>query len=106
MAGLSLVEFLGLALALVGAHEVLQRGFEAQDLVFGARDFFFQFADPVFHLLTLDRIQAFLRRVRGVRDSVPIRWGCSWFRFGRRFMFRSRHIIESRRDVLATLFAP
>ena len=69
MRGFVLVKFLRLALVFVRADEVLQRGFALRDRRFGVADLPFQFMDPIFHLLALDRIQTFclwpVRRGRG-----------------------------------------
>src|ERR1700677_1538147 len=45
MRGFVLIEFLGLALALLGADEALQRGFALRDPSLGPADFRLQFAD-------------------------------------------------------------
>ena len=60
-----LVEFLRLALALVGAHKVLQRGLAVGDRGLNPRDLFFQFVDTVLDLLALDGVQSFLGRLYG-----------------------------------------
>src|SRR5260370_39674293 len=60
MAGLVLPQFQRLAMGLVGADEILQRGFQTRDCVFGLADFLFQVMNATFHLLALDGIQALL----------------------------------------------
>src|ERR1700730_6978105 len=59
VSGLVLVELLTMAVVFLDADEVLQTGLAMRDGGFDTADFFFQFADPVFHLLALDRIQTF-----------------------------------------------
>ena len=53
------VEFLGIALGLFGADEILQGRFAVCDGRFHPADFFFQFPDAVFHLFALEGVQAF-----------------------------------------------
>ena len=73
MGGFVLFEFLRLALALVGADEVLQGGFVLCDHGLRAVDFCLQFADAIFYLLALDGIQTLsLGRQRVNRRSIAI----------------------------------
>ena len=57
MRGFLLIERLGLALAFVGADEILERGLVASRWNFRRCDFTFEFADSIFHFLALDGIQ-------------------------------------------------
>ena len=71
--GFLLIELFGLALALIGANEILQGGLALCDCILGTADFRLQFADAVLHLLALDRIHAFgLGRRGGGRGLITI----------------------------------
>ena len=74
MRGFVLVEFLGLALALIGTDEILQGGFTLRDHGLRAADFRFQFAYAVFHLLTFNGIQTlcFGDRRNDVRGLIAV----------------------------------
>src|ERR1035437_2590417 len=64
-----LVEFLRLALALVGTDEILQCSFAVGNGLLYSAYFLFQLVDAVFHLLAPDRVQALrfrLGRDRGI----------------------------------------
>src|ERR1019366_3007952 len=64
-----LVEFLRLALALVGTDEILQRSFAVGNGRLYLAYFLFQLVDAIFHLLAPDRGEAFrfrLSRNRGI----------------------------------------
>src|SRR5580704_6493674 len=111
MGDLVLVEGLRLALALVGADEILQRALQASDGGLGAADFFFQFVNAIFHLFALDGVQALLRLIGagGLAGPISVRRQRSRLRPGRWLVARSLcagNIIERRRDVLPPLLAP
>ena len=60
VARLSLIEFLRLPLALIGADEVLHRSLKIGDNRFRFADLFFQFADTIFQLLAFYGVKSLL----------------------------------------------
>ena len=81
VARLSLIQFLRLPLALIGADEVLHRSLKIGDNRFRFADLFFQFADTIFQLLAFYGVKSLLGGIwDGLRTAViPIRRSCRYW---------------------------